>query len=159
METKASISDFETMCTLGKGSFGTVNLVRHIKTQALFAVKIIEKSRISSSTKQIAHIINERDILKKLASSYYCVHISDTFQDEVNLYLLMEYLPGGELIRLIQKNRFIQEGQDLKFYVAEVIAGVEYLHGQNIVYRDLKPDNILLDAAGHIRLIDFGFSK
>ena len=156
---KAKIGDFEVMCLLGKGSFGTVNLVRHLETQALFALKQIPKCKINQSSKQIAHIINERDTLRKLKSSKFCVHISDTFQDEVNLYLLLEYLPGGDLLNLIKNQKFISEGESLKFYAAEVICAVEFLHGQNIVFRDLKPENILLDAAGHIRLIDFGFSK
>lgn len=118
------------MCLLGRGSFGTVNLVRHLQSQALFAVKIITKSRISSSTKQMAHIINEKEILKKLNNSNYCVHISDTFQDEHHLYLLLEYLPGGELIELISKQRFVREGPELRFYLAEIVSAIEYLHGK-----------------------------
>lgn len=70
------------MCALGRGSFGIVNLVRHLQTQALFALKIISKSKINSDNKQISHIYNERDILRKLSNANYCVHLSDTFQDE-----------------------------------------------------------------------------
>ncbi len=80
--TKTSINDFDMMCALGRGSFGTVNLVRHLRAQALFAVKIISKSKINSANKQISHILNERDILRKLTNANYCVHLSDTFQDD-----------------------------------------------------------------------------
>jgi len=101
--------------------------------------------------------------------SPFCVHLVDTFQDETNLYILMDYLPGGELIKLIKNMKFVEEGPELKFYLAEIVCAVESLHSklspifilleQNIVFRDLKPENILLDYYGHVRLIDFGFSK
>jgi len=80
----------------------------------------------------------------------------------------MDYLPGGELIKLIKCMKFVEEGPELKFYLAEIVCAVESLHSkfhlsiileQNIVFRDLKPENILLDYYGHVRLIDFGFSK
>ena len=85
---KPKIQDFEEMCLLGKGSFGTVNLLRHRESQALFACKVVAKTPQS---------LNEREILQTLKSSNFCVHISDFFEDETNQYFLMEYLPGGEL--------------------------------------------------------------
>lgn len=72
--------------------------------------------------------------------------------------MLMEYLSGGELIKIIRKSVFISE-QDSKFYLAEVILAIESLHLKGIIYRDLKPENVLIDAEGHVKLIDFGFAK
>ena len=91
---------------------------------------MINKSKINCSGKQISHIINERNVLQQLTKANFCVHISNTFQDEFYLYLLLEYLPGGELMNLIKKQRFIKEGPDLKFYLAEIIVAVEQLHGK-----------------------------
>jgi len=79
-------------------------------------------------------------------------------QDECNLYMLLEYLPGGELFKLIKRQVFMNEN-DSRFYLAEIILAVDHLHQQSIIYRDLKPDNILLDKDGHIKIIDFGFAK
>ena len=82
----------------------------------------------------------------------------ESFQDEENLYLLLEYLPGGELLKQIRAH--LSLSVDLaRFYLAEVLVAIEQLHKSNIIYRDLKPENILLDQEGHIKLIDFGFSK
>ena len=79
-------------------------------------------------------------------------------QDDYNLYLLLEYLPGGELLKQIKQHLSLST-TDSRFYLAEILTGLHQLHQKNIIYRDLKPENILLDRDGHIKLIDFGFSK
>ena len=109
--------------------------------------------------KQIQHILNEKNILQQLAKNRFCVHMSETFQDDVNLYINMEYLSGGDLSQNIRINGFNRDGPELKFYLAEILCALEQLHNQQIIYRDLKPENLLIDGRGHVRLIDFGFSK
>ena len=79
-------------------------------------------------------------------------------QDQDYLYMILEYLSGGELIKLIRKAIFMSE-EDTRFYLAEIVLAVESLHSQGIIYRDLKPENILIDSEGHVKLIDFGFGK
>ena len=88
----------------------------------------------------------------------FCCNIIETLQDELHLYMVLDYLPGGELFKLIRKQIFMNES-DSRFYLAEIILAVESLHKMDIIYRDLKPENILIDRDGHIKLIDFGFAK
>lgn len=104
------------------------------------------------------HILNERDILQKFSPKDFCCGIHETLQDEESLYMVLDYLPGGELFKMIRKKICMNE-EDSRFYLAEIILGVEQLHSMNIIYRDLKPENILIDSEGHIKLIDFGFAK
>ena len=87
------------------------------------------------------------------------MHLSETFQDDANLYFNMEYLSGGDLKQFIRQNGFKSDGPEVKFYLAEILCALAQLHNQSIVYRDLKPENLLIDKHGHIKLIDFGFSK
>jgi serine/threonine protein kinase len=82
----------------------------------------------------------------------------ESMQDDINLYMLLEYLPGGELYKQIRKKMYMNE-QDSQFYLAEIVLGIETLHNMGIIYRDLKPENILIDKEGHVKLIDFGFAK
>ena len=102
--------------------------------------------------------MNEKEILKKFTVNDFCCNMIDTLQDEINLYLVIDYLPGGELFSLLKKQVFMSEDHS-RFYIAEIIAAVETLHSMGIIYRDLKPENILIDKNGHIKLIDFGFAK
>lgn len=88
----------------------------------------------------------------------FCCNIHETLQDDLNLYMVLDFLPGGELFKQIRKQVFMSE-TDSRFYLAEIILAVETLHNMNIIYRDLKPENILIDKDGHIKLIDFGFAK
>lgn len=102
--------------------------------------------------------MNEREILQNLQDNPFCCKIFATLQDEQNLYFVLEHLAGGELIRQIKK-KVCMSLEDTQFYVAEVILAIESLHSSGIIFRDLKPENVLLDAEGHVKLIDFGFSK
>ena len=88
----------------------------------------------------------------------FCCNIHEILQDEVNLYMILDYLPGGELFLRIKNQVYLSE-DDARFYLAEIVLAIEQLHDMNILYRDLKPENILIDREGHIKLIDFGFSK
>ena len=93
---------------MGRGSFGVVRLVKHKRTKNLYALKCLDKSNIKGK-KQIQHVINERDILKRFVKSDFCCNIYESLQDEHNLYMLLDYLPGGELIRQIRKSVFMSE--------------------------------------------------
>ena len=136
-----------------------MNLVRNKINDTLFAQKILTKEKIPLTGKRIQHILNEKRILQQVGNARYCVHLIDTFQDATNLYINMEYLSGGELYNNIRLNGFQKDGPELKFYLAEIVCALEQLHNQQIIYRDLKPENLLIDGRGHVRLIDFGFSK
>ena len=125
-------------------------------------------------SKHIQHIQNERDILRRLSTvgnadykgsrllkpsaGAFFVGFYESMQDDCNLYLLLEYLPGGELLKQIKQHLSLSM-DDSRFYLAEVLTAIHQLHQKNIIFRDLKPENILLDREGHIKLIDFGFSK
>ena len=152
---KFSLADFQELRVVGKGSFGTVKLVK--RDDSYFALKCLSKNEIKGQ-KRIEHVLNERDILQKLVQNPFCCRMLETLQDDQHLYILLEYLPGGELLKLIRKQGVVSE-KDTQFYIAEVILAVESLHDQGIIYRDLKPENILIDRDGHVKLIDFGFAK
>ena len=154
---KFQIDDFKTIKHLGKGSFGIVKLVQHTKTKQNYAMKCLNKENIRGK-KQIQHIMNERDILKKFKPQDFCCNIYESLQDEMNLYMILDFLPGGELFKLIRNNVLMAEKQ-ARFYIGEIVLAIDSLHQMGIIYRDLKPENILLDKDGHIKLIDFGFAK
>lgn len=150
---------FEVLRLIGKGTFGQVYQVRKKDTKRIYAMKILSK-KVIVQKKEIAHTIGERDILVRtaLANSVFIVGLKFSFQTPADLYLVTDYMSGGELFWHLQKEgRFSEERA--KFYISELIIALEHLHNNDIVYRDLKPENILLDANGHIALCDFGLSK
>mmetsp|Transcript_6930 Transcript_6930/g.7833 ORF Transcript_6930/g.7833 Transcript_6930/m.7833 type:complete len:183 (-) Transcript_6930:766-1314(-) len=106
---------------------------------------------------QITHVRAEKDILSH-AKIPWIVDLKCSFQDFNNLYLVMEYLPGGDLMNLLIKKDILSE-EESRFYMGEMVLAIESVHKLNYIHRDLKPDNILLDAGGHIKLTDFGLSK
>lgn len=143
--------------TLGTGTFGRVRLVTYnYKKTMYFALKMLKKSEIIR-LKQVDHIKAEKAILSVIAHPFI-VNLFAAFQDEKMLYMLMEYVIGGELFSQLRKvGRFSNE--TARFYASEIILALAYLHGKNIVYRDLKPENLLIDKEGHIKITDFGFAK
>lgn len=148
---------FKVGDTLGTGTFGRVRLVtyKHKKNYYL-ALKMLKKSEIIR-LKQVEHIKAEKAILSRIAHPFI-VNLYCAFQDPKNLYMLMEYVIGGELFSQLRKvGRFSNETS--RFYAAEIILALDYLHQQNICYRDLKPENLLIDKDGHIKITDFGFAK
>lgn len=151
--------DFEMLRLLGKGTFGQVFQVRKLDTDRIYAMKVLSK-KVIVRKKEIAHTIGERNILVRTAgaSSPFIVGLKFSFQTPTDLYLVTDYMSGGELFWHLQKEgRFSEERA--RFYIAELVLSLEHLHDNGIVYRDLKPENILLDANGHIALCDFGLSK
>jgi serine/threonine protein kinase SCH9 len=151
--------DFEVLRLVGRGTFGQVYQVRKNDTKRIYAMKVLSKKTIVQK-KEIAHTIGERNILVRTSSaeSNFIVGLKFSFQTPTDLYLVTDYMSGGELFWHLQKEGRFDE-QRAKFYIAELIIALEHLHDNDIVYRDLKPENILLDANGHVALCDFGLSK
>lgn len=153
---KYSLNDFQILRTLGTGSFGRVHLTRSIHNGRFYAMKVLKKERVVNM-KQVEHTNDERRMLK-LAQHPFIIRMWGTFQDCHNLFMIMDYIEGGELFSLLRKSQRFPTPV-AKFYAAETFLAIEYLHNLDIIYRDLKPENILLDKNGHIKLTDFGFAK
>lgn len=142
--------------TLGTGSFGRVHLCRLKGNGKYYAMKVLKKNEIVKM-KQVEHTINEKNILEQLDSPFLVTMLT-SFQDCSNLYFILEYIQGGELFSYLRRcGRF--PNLVARYYGAEVISAFEYLHERDIIYRDLKPENLLIDSQGHIRITDFGFAK
>jgi len=157
MAQRRNIKDFERIKVIGRGAFGEVRLVREIKTGQVMAMKMLKKSEMLKMN-QIQHVRAERDLMAASSESNWLVQLHCSFQDDDYLYLVMEYLPGGDMMyHLIEKEIFSE--QETRFYIAELVMAVDEIHKLEYVHRDLKPDNILLDRNGHIKLSDFGLSK
>jgi serine/threonine protein kinase len=154
---RLSSNDFHFIKTIGKGSFGKVFLVRFKYDQQLYAMKVISKDLIKEEA-DYRHIMSERNILSQDISHPFLVKLKCTFQSESKLYIVMQFVNGGELFFHLQKDFKFSELR-AKFYAAEIVSAFEFLHSKDIVYRDLKPENILLDADGHVVLVDFGLAK
>ncbi|KAL5102990.1 cGMP-dependent protein kinase isozyme 2 form cD4/T1/T3A/T3B [Taenia crassiceps] len=152
-----SLQDLSVVATLGVGGFGRVELVYFGKdTSRTFALKKLKKHHIVL-TKQEEHVMNER-ILLMFCNSQFIVRLYRTFKDRKYLYLLMEACLGGELWTVL-RNRLSFTEAATQFYVACVVEALTYLHSRGIVYRDLKPENLLLDQFGYCKMTDFGFAK
>lgn len=152
-------NDFQILKLIGKGTFGQVYQVRKKDTQRIYAMKVLSK-KVIIQKKEVAHTLGERNILVRtaMADSPFIVGLKFSFQTPTDLYLVTDFMSGGELFWHLQKEGRFQE-ERAKFYIAELILALQHLHQHDIVYRDLKPENILLDANGHIALCDFGLSK
>ena len=151
--------DFEVLRLLGKGTFGQVYQVRKKDSRRVYAMKVLSKKLIVKKN-EVAHTIGERNILVSTATnaSPFIVSLKFSFQTPTDLYLVTDFMSGGELFWHLQREGRFSEDR-AKFYIAELVLALEYLHDNDIVYRDLKPENIMLDANGNIALCDFGLSK
>ncbi|KAI0391375.1 serine/threonine-protein kinase sck1 [Xylariaceae sp. FL0594] len=151
--------DFQILRLIGKGTFGQVYQVRKKDTHRIYAMKVLSK-KVIVQKKEVAHTVGERNILVRTATSEspFIVGLKFSFQTDSDLFLVTDYMSGGELFWHLQKEGRFDEKR-AKFYIAELILAIQHLHHNDIVYRDLKPENILLDANGHIALCDFGLSK
>ncbi|EDQ92414.1 uncharacterized protein MONBRDRAFT_13470, partial [Monosiga brevicollis MX1] len=157
---RVSVEDFELLKVIGQGGFGKVFQVRKRSGKGkaeIFAMKVLKKATIVRSTKDITHTRAERNILQ-LVRSPFIVDLKYAFQTNGKLYLIMDYLSGGELFTYLDKEGMFLEKQ-ARFYAAELVLAIEHLHGLGIIYRDLKPENIMLDSSGHVVLTDFGLCK
>ncbi|XP_077442932.1 serine/threonine-protein kinase LATS1 [Stigmatopora argus] len=144
---------FKRIKTLGIGAFGEVCLARKEDTGALYAMKTLRKKDVLLRN-QVAHVKAERDILAE-ADNEWVVRLYYSFQDRDNLYFVMEYIPGGDMMSLLIRLGIFKE-ELAQFYIAELTCAVESVHKMGFIHRDIKPDNILIDRDGHIKLTDFG---
>jgi len=152
------ITDFEVGPTLGTGTFGRVRQVRYrpLASRYAFALKMLKKTEIISLN-QVAHIKSEKTILSQIDHPFI-VRLICSFQNEKYIYMLFEFVSGGELFGRLRKEGRFSEDVTL-FYATEIFLAIRYLHLKNVVYRDLKPENLLINNAGHVKLADFGFAK
>ncbi|KAA0194208.1 Ribosomal protein S6 kinase alpha-1 [Fasciolopsis buskii] len=156
--SKTDPSNFQLIRILGQGSFGKVFLVRKrlgMDAGKLFAMKVLRKASLKLRDRIRTKM--ERDILAAIRHPFI-VHLEYAFQTEGKLYLILEYLRGGDLFTRLSREIMLPE-KDVQFYLAELALALNHLHHLGIIYRDLKPENILLDVEGHIKLTDFGLSK
>jgi len=151
--SRLGVHDFEPLKVIGRGAFGEVRLVQKKDTGHVYAMKILRKADMLEK-EQIAHVRAERDILVE-ADHEWVVKMYYSFQDPTNLYLIMEFLPGGDMMTLLMKKDTLTEEQT-QFYVAETVLAIASIHKLGFIHRDIKPDNLLLDSRGHLKLSDFG---
>ncbi|CAG9329835.1 unnamed protein product [Blepharisma stoltei] len=153
---KVTASDFEAISQLGKGSFGEVFLVKKIGTDKLYAMKILRKNKIIGQN-LVKYALTERNVMSYF-NHPFIVGLKYAFQTTDKLFLILDYCPGGDLTSYIIKEKKFDEKR-ARIYLCEILLALEELHKRDIIYRDLKPDNVVLDAQGHAMLTDFGLSK
>ncbi|CAH8617867.1 unnamed protein product [Heterobilharzia americana] len=152
----AKMDDFKRIRTLGCGAFGRVLLVHHIKNDTFYAMKVLSKVEIVKSH-QIDNAINEKRILSA-CNFPFIIRLYYSFKDNSYLYMVMEFIIGGEMFTLLRHMRYFPDSM-VKFYGAQVVLAFEYLHHLTIVYRDLKPENLLINGDGFLKVADLGFAK
>ncbi|KAF9883881.1 rim15, signal transduction response regulator [Aspergillus nanangensis] len=152
-----SIKDFEIIKPISKGAFGSVYLSKKKTTGEYYAIKVLKKADMVAKN-QVTNVKAERAIMMWQEESNFVAKLYWTFSSKDYLYLVMEYLNGGDCASLVKILGGLPEDWAKK-YIAEVVLGVEHLHSRGIVHRDLKPDNLLIDQTGHLKLTDFGLSR
>jgi len=157
VKSVALLDDFDHLCTIGAGSFGKVKLVQSRSNDKVFALKMLRKALLIRH-KQENNVANERRLLQ-MVNHPFILKMYTTFQDEKHIYFLLEMVQGGELFSLIHSGQGYLPVECAKFYAACIVSGLGYLHEKFIVYRDLKPENVLLDKNGYCKIVDFGFAK
>ena len=155
-ENIASLEDFELLAVLGRGGFGKVMQVRHRPTDMVYAMKILRKNELVRR-RQVERTQTERTILAAVRHPFIvCLHYA--FQNQAKLYMVMDFVQGGDFFTLMRKYRRLPE-EWVRIYVGEIALALQHLHDMDVVYRDLKPENILLCSDGHLKLTDFGLSR
>ncbi|POM70372.1 AGC/NDR protein Kinase, partial [Phytophthora palmivora] len=155
---RLAVGDFQPLAVIGRGAFGEVRLVRKRDSGEIFALKSLEKSAMVLKN-QVGHVKAERDILASAdQDNNWLVTLHYSFQDDHRLYMVMEYLPGGDLMGLLMKEDTLNEATT-RFYAAEMVLAIQSVHDLGYIHRDMKPDNVLLDAHGHLKLTDLGLCK
>ncbi|GAV49892.1 hypothetical protein ZYGR_0S00240 [Zygosaccharomyces rouxii] len=152
-----SIKDYTVLKPISKGAYGSVYLARKKLTGEYFAIKVLRKSDMIAKN-QVTNVKSERAIMMVQSEKPYVAPLYASFQNRDNLFLVMEYLPGGDLATLIRMMGYLPE-EWTKQYISEVIMGVDDMHQNGIIHHDLKPENLLIDCRGHVKLTDFGLSR
>ena len=153
---KQTIHEYESLSIIGRGAFGEVHVCREIKTGNIYAIKKMKKDTLTLKN-QVIHIRSEQLFMSK-AKSPWIVDLKASFQEDDYLYLVMEFLQGGDFMSLLIKKDILTE-DEARFYTAELILAIDAIHKLGCIHRDIKPDNILIDKNGHIKLSDFGLAK
>lgn len=160
-ETTTRLADFELIRVLGRGKFGNVIFARYRKLKlddpnAYVAVKIMTK-KVVVKNHGPQHVKNERLVLKAIENPFFIKYISH-FKDNANLFLVIEYIPGGDFYTRLKRIQIYEEPHVI-FYSAQIVLAFEYLHYMGVVYRDLKPENVIIDRTGYLKIADLGLSK
>lgn len=155
--TNPSMDDFDLLRVLGRGGFSKVFLVKTKGSENLFAMKVFSKA-MTIKRRQVEHTLSEFTVLRDSEHPFIC-QLHYAFESEKRLFLVSELCPGGELFYYLQTNKYFFSSKAVRFYTGEIILAIEYLHLKNIVHRDVKPENVMFDGLGHVRLIDFGLCK
>ena len=150
------IDDLDTLKVIGTGTFAKVCLCRTKETKKYYAMKILAMRDVIK-LKQVDHVKNEKNILSHVQHPFI-ISLLWSHKDERNLYMLFPYICGGELFSYLRSAKKFSSRTAL-FYTAEIVSALDYLHSLSIIYRDLKPENLLLDKEGHLIITDFGFAK
>mmetsp|Transcript_54039 Transcript_54039/g.136994 ORF Transcript_54039/g.136994 Transcript_54039/m.136994 type:complete len:329 (+) Transcript_54039:62-1048(+) len=156
MSAAPVLDDFALVKVLGKGSYGKVMLVKHNTTGEVYAMKMLRKENVIKRN-QVEHTKTERSVLEAVSHPFIVI-LFYAFQTPKKLYMVMEFCNGGELFYHLSRAGRFSEGRT-RFYAAETTSAIAYLHSLRIIYRDLKPENLLLDCDGHVKVTDFGLSK
>ncbi|KAK6019922.1 kinase domain protein [Ostertagia ostertagi] len=153
-QNTATLDDFDRIKTLGTGSFGRVMLVKHKSSGNYYAMKILDKQKVVK-LKQVEHTLNEKRILQAIDFPFL-VNMQYSFKDNSNLYMVLEFISGGEMFSHLRRIGRFSEPHS-RFYAAQIVLAFEYLHSLDLIYRDLKPENLLIDSTGYLKITDFGF--
>uniref|UniRef100_A0A915DVQ5 cAMP-dependent protein kinase catalytic subunit n=1 Tax=Ditylenchus dipsaci TaxID=166011 RepID=A0A915DVQ5_9BILA len=155
-QNTSTLDDFDRIKTLGTGSFGRVMLVKHKQSGVYYAMKILDKQKVVK-LKQVEHTLNEKRILQAIDFPFL-VNMQYSFKDNSNLYMVLEFISGGEMFSHLRRIGRFSEPHS-RFYAAQIVLAFEYLHSLDLIYRDLKPENLLIDNSGYLKITDFGFAK
>jgi len=153
----AALEDFTRFCTLGEGAFGRVMMLQNHYDKVYYAVKILRKEKVIEM-QQESNCLNEKRVMQALTNPFI-VNLAYHMKNNSYCFMVMEFITGGEMFDLLQDNGGPLDLADVQFYMSNVILGFEYLQECNIVYRDLKPENVLLAGDGYAKIADFGLSK
>ena len=156
LREKQTVRNYESLAIIGRGAFGEVHVCRDKSNGEIVAIKKIKKEVLYLKN-QVLHVRNEQILMSKIKSPWI-VELKASFQEDDYLYLVMEFLPGGDLMNLLIKKDILTE-DEARFYIAELILSIESIHKLDCIHRDIKPDNILIDKTGHVKLSDFGLAK
>lgn len=151
------IEDFELLTVIGRGSYAKVVQAEHKRTKQIYAIKIIKKVKCTDEDDN-DWIQTEKSVFETASNHPFLVGLHSCFQSDSRLFFVIEFIPGGDLMFHMQRQQKLSEDH-ARFYSAEIILALHFLHSRRIIYRDLKLDNVLIDHDGHIKLTDFGMCK
>ena len=156
LDDRVTINDFILLKAVSSGAYGKVILARKKNTNDFFAIKVLDKQKMVEKN-VVEFVMNEKNIISQVNNDFIVRGVY-TFQSTKFLYMVMEFMKGGDFSALLEKVGAFDE-EPAKYYIAQMVLALEYLHAKGVIHRDLKPDNILIDGDGRIKLTDFGLSE